>query len=324
MIIVTGGAGLIGSAVVWELNQRGITDIVIVDHLRESDKWKNLVHLQFSDYVDKADFISNLNTNTLAHYHVKAMIHLGACSNTMETNADYLMSNNFDYTKQLAEHCVKNNIRFIYASSAATYGKGVHGYQDNETQLTKLEPLNMYGYSKHLFDLWAQKKGLFDEIVGLKYFNVYGPNEYHKKDMRSLVLKAFYQIRETGRLQLFKSYRSDYADGQQQRDFLYVKDAVNMTLFFLDHPKTHGIYNIGSSVSRSWNDLAASIFASMQLPCAIDYIDMPQQIRDKYQYFTQADISKLKNAGYIEHLFSLEAAVSDYVQGYLLTDGHLQ
>jgi ADP-L-glycero-D-manno-heptose 6-epimerase len=322
MIVVTGGAGFIGSAIVAGLNKRGINDIIIVDRLGTDQKWKNLVNLYFADYLDKEDFLEMVAEDVLP-FSVDAVFHLGACSSTTETDVSFLMDNNFEYTKQLAQWTADENIRFIYASSAATYGDGSEGFIDDQDKLETLKPLNPYGYSKQLFDLWAKRNSLLEKIVGLKYFNVFGPNEYHKADMRSFVLKAFEQINATGKVRLFKSHRPDYKDGEQKRDFLYVKDAVDMTLFFYDNPETAGIYNLGAGVARSWNDLAKAVFAAMGKSPNIEYIDMPDSIRNQYQYFTEADISKLRSADYKKQITSLEEATKDYVTGYLTPNSYL-
>jgi ADP-L-glycero-D-manno-heptose 6-epimerase len=253
----------------------------------------------------------------------KAVFHLGACSDTTETNASYLIKNNYEYSKLLAQWATADNIRFIYASSAATYGDGSAGFSDDVEKMDELRPLNMYGYSKHLFDLWARRAGLLKKVVGLKYFNVFGPNEYHKADMRSFVIKAFEQINATGKVRLFKSYQSEYADGEQLRDFVYVKDAVDMTLFFYDNPKLSGLFNVGTGNACSWNDLVNAVFAAMAIKPNIEYIAMPESIRNQYQYFTQADITKLRKAGYDKRITSLEDAIKDYVQNYLQKDAHL-
>jgi ADP-L-glycero-D-manno-heptose 6-epimerase len=316
MIIVTGGAGFIGSAIVAGLNGRGIDDIVIVDMLGSDQKWKNLRRLRFADYVEADDFLEMLTAGKI-DWPIEVIFHMGACSDTTEQDASYMIRNNYDFSKILANRAVQNRIRFIYASSAATYGDGSQGFSDDVAELDKLQPLNIYGYSKQMFDLWARRAGLLKQIVGLKYFNVFGPNEYHKGDMRSFVVKAFEQINAKGTVGLFKSYRPDYADGEQKRDFLYIKDAVDMTLFFLDNPKLAGIFNIGTGTACTWNDLAKATFAAMNKKPIIDYIPMPQKLRDKYQYFTQADITKLGTAGYKKELTSLEDAIKDYVQNYL-------
>lgn len=317
MIVVTGGAGFIGSALVWRLNELGKTDIIVVDELGTEEKWKNLVPLKFEDFVHKDDFVSMVIDQDV-DFKIDSIIHMGANSSTTEKDADHLFSNNYLYTKELAKYCLEKNIRFIYASSAATYGDGSLGFDDDETKLETLRPLNMYGYSKQLFDLWAKRNKAFNKIVGLKYFNVYGPNEYHKGDMRSVVHKAFEQIRDTGKVRLFKSMNPKYKDGEQLRDFVYIKDAVEMTLFFLDKPDVNGLFNIGAGKSRTWIDLVTAIFKSLNKMVSIDYIDLPEHLREKYQYFTEANMNKLKKAGYNIPIRSLEDGVADYVKNYLL------
>ena len=321
MIIVTGGAGFIGSAIVWELNSRGESDIIIVDELGTDNKWKNLVGLKFEDFINKNVFLDQVLTGK--HPEVESIIHMGANSSTTEKDADSLLSNNYEYTKKLAEFCLWNDIKFIYASSAATYGDGSLGFDDDLNLTMKLRPLNMYGYSKNLFDIWAIRHDAFKEIVGIKYFNVYGPNEYHKGDMRSVVHKAFEQVRDTGKVKLFKSRNPEYNDGEQKRDFIYVKDAVNMTLHFLEHKEKSGLYNVGSGKARTWNDLVTALFKSLNLPSNIEYIDMPVYLADKYQYFTEATLKRIKQTGYKKQLTSLETGVSDYVKNYLLGKQYL-
>lgn len=319
MIVVTGGAGFIGSAVVWALNNRGIRDILIVDELKRltEEKKENLKFLNYKDLMDKEKFLREIKA-------ADCIIHMGACSKTTETNEHYLMDTNYEYTKKLAIEAVRNNIRFIYASSAATYGDGSDGFSDSHERLEFIKPLNMYGSSKHLFDLWAKENGYLERITGLKYFNVYGPNEYHKGSMRSFVIKAFNQINRTGKVRLFKSYNSDYADGEQVRDFIYIKDAVDMTLYFLDNKVANGIYNIGTGVPRTWNDLVKAVFNAMDRDVEIEYIDMPLDIKDQYQYYTSADMEKFRNSGFNFSLISLEEGIKDYVQNYLVSDKHLQ
>ena len=321
MIVVTGGAGFIGSAIVWELNRRDKKDILIVDELGTDEKWKNLVGLQFEDFVNKHKFIDSINKGTFIN--ADAIIHMGANSSTTEKDADHLFNNNYLYTKTLADFCLKNNIRFIYASSAATYGDGSLGFNDDESKCDTLRPLNMYGYSKSLFDIWAVNQDVFKKIVGLKYFNVFGPNEYHKGDMRSVVHKAFEQVRDTGKVKLFKSGNPKYKDGEQMRDFIYVKDAVNMTLHFLDNKNINGLFNIGSGQARTWNDLVTALFKAMEKPVNIEYIDLPDHLADKYQYFTEANLSKLKSAGYKKEIAPLENGINDYVKNYLLSKMYL-
>jgi ADP-L-glycero-D-manno-heptose 6-epimerase len=322
MIVVTGGAGFIGSAIVWRLNQLGESRIIIVDELGENEKWKNLVPLKFEDFIHKDDFISMVIDGEI-EFNISAIIHMGANSSTTEKNADLLLSNNYLYSKELAKFCFDKNIRFIYASSAATYGDGSLGFDDDENKLETLRPLNMYGYSKQLFDLWAKKNNAFNKIVGLKYFNVYGPNEYHKGEMRSVIHKAFEQVRAVGKVKLFKSLNPKYKDGEQLRDFIYIKDAVNMTLFFLDKPDVNGLFNIGTGKARNWNDLVTALFKSVGKPVNIEYIDLPGHLIEKYQYFTEANINKIKNAGYSNTLTSIEDGVLDYVKNYLLGNQYL-
>jgi len=323
MIIVTGGAGFIGSAIIAALNKRKVTDILVVDQLDCDQKWKNLRNLSFADYVEKEDFLEMVIEDKLDG-PIDAVFHLGACSDTTETNASYLLKNNYEYTKLLAQWTTNANIRFIYASSAATYGDGSAGFSDDESGIESLRPLNMYGYSKHLFDLWARRTGLLKKIVGLKYFNVFGPNEYHKANMRSFCLKAFEQINATGKVCLFKSYKPEFKDGEQVRDFIYVKDAVDMTLFFLDNSKLNGLYNIGTGQPRTWNNLVMAVFAGMGKKPNIEYIDMPDSIRNQYQYYTCAETAKLRKAGYERKTTPLENTIKQYVQNYLLKGGYLE
>jgi ADP-L-glycero-D-manno-heptose 6-epimerase len=317
-IIVTGGAGFIGSAIVWRLNELGHDNILIVDRADETDKWKNLAPLKFADYIDADDFIDDLSE----FKDVETIFHMGACSSTTETDADFMFRNNYQYTQDLAEFAIANDIRFIYASSAATYGDGSAGMNDGADDLNKFRPLNLYGYSKHLFDQYAARNGMFEKVVGLKFFNVFGPNEDHKGDMRSLVNKAFGQINETGKLKLFKSANPDYADGEFGRDFVYVKDAVDMTLHFMNNRKV-GLFNVGSGRMNTWNALADAIFQALDLAKNVEFIDMPENLRDRYQYRTQADIGRIRNAGYEKETTGLNEAVADYVRNYLIPAKHL-
>lgn len=317
-IIVTGGAGFIGSALVWRLNQLGYNDITIVDRLDESEKWKNLVPLKFEDYVDADDFIIDLEE----YDEFDAIFHLGACSSTTEKDSGFLIENNFDYSKTVISWAAMFGIRCVYASSAATYGDGSAGMKDGTSDLNPLRPLNMYGYSKHLIDKWAQRKGLFRQIVGLKYFNVFGPNENHKEDMRSLVGKAFDEINATGALNLFRSHNADYEDGEFGRDFVYVKDAVDMSIHFLEN-HVGGLFNVGSGKASTWNELANATFSALGREPNIQYIDMPAELQGKYQYHTEADITRLRKAGYSKPITPLADAVADYVQNYLVPDKRL-
>jgi len=322
MIIVTGGAGFIGSALVWKLNQMGEEEIIIVDELGTDEKWKNLTGLRFIDIYHPNEFIE-LIIDDAVPFEINTIFHLGACSSTTEKNADYLLQNNYHYSQDLAKFAITHRARFIYASSAATYGDGSMGYLDDERELNKLRPLNMYGYSKHLLDLWLHKTGYNEEVVGLKYFNVYGPNESHKDDMRSVVHKSYGQIIENGSVKLFKSYKDDYKDGEQKRDFIYVKDAVDMTLHFYKNKDVNGLFNVGTGKARTWVDLVTSVFDAMGKPVNIEFIDMPDILKDKYQYFTEANSEKIKNAGYTKEISSLEDGINDYVKNYLMTESYL-
>jgi ADP-L-glycero-D-manno-heptose 6-epimerase len=313
--IVTGGAGFIGSNVVAALNGRGCDDILVVDNLDGGLKQRNLDDLSYAAFMDKREFRAAFNGGTVEA--PDAVFHLGACSSTTETDRDYLLDNNYHYTRELCQWCLERGARFIYASSAATYGDGARGYSDEHGLVPSLEPLNLYGESKQLFDRWALENGLLDRIAGLKYFNVYGPREDHKGDMRSLVNKAYGQILETGALNLFRSHRPDYADGEQERDFVYVRDAVNVTLHFYDHPEVSGLFNCGTGTARTWVDLAGALFAAMGRAPNILFVDMPPAIRDKYQYHTEADITRLRAAGYAAPFMSIEAGVKDYVRTWL-------
>lgn len=316
-ILVTGGAGFIGSALIWALNQRGIENILVTDLLGTGPKYRNLVSLRFDDYLEGDDFLQQLESSPARFQDITHVFHLGANSSTTETDNRHLIENNYAYTKRLATWALEQGTRFVYASSAATYGDGAHGMDDGG-ELTPLRPLNMYGYSKHLFDLHAQRRGWLGRVVGLKYFNVFGPNEGHKGDMRSVVHKAYGQIAETGRVSLFKSYRPDYPDGGQQRDFLYVKDAVEMTLHLAENPRAAGLYNLGAGVARTWIDLVTPIFETLGKPVEIDFIEMPASLRAKYQYHTCAQLDRLRQSGYSRQITSLEKAVRDYVGNYLV------
>ena len=317
-VIVTGGAGFIGSAMVWRLNQAGIDNILIVDNLNTSEKWRNLLGLRYADYLHKDVFLAQLKAGEL-DFQPDAMVHLGACSVTTEADGDYLMENNFRYTKTLAEWATARGVRFLYASSGQTYGDGELGFADDDAVAPYLRPITRYGYSKHFFDLHALRTRLTEEIVGVKFFNVFGPNEYHKDDMRSVVHKAFQQVQAEGTIKLFKSYHPDYTDGGQTRDFVYVKDCVEVLFWFLQHPEENGIFNIGTGQAHSWNDLAHAVFSAMGREPQIEYIEMPERLKGNYQYHTQATIEKLRNVGCDVTFRSLDDAITDYVQNHLAT-----
>jgi ADP-L-glycero-D-manno-heptose 6-epimerase len=313
--IVTGGAGFIGRNLVAALNARGYANILIADSLNHPEKQNNLDSVTYAEYLDKEDFRKRFMAGD--EQPATTVFHLGACSSTTETDPQYLNDNNLLYTQQLCGWSRSQGARFIYASSAATYGDGSLGYDDCDALTPKLKPLNLYGQSKQDFDIWAMEKALFSEIVGLKFFNVYGPFEKHKGDMRSVVNKAHKQILESGKLQLFRSHREGYEDGRQERDFVYVKDAVDVMLFFHDNQKQSGLFNCGTGVARSWLDLANAVFAAMGREPSIEFIDMPLSIREKYQYHTEANPKKLRSVGYTSDFISIEDGVKDYVQNYL-------
>ena len=320
-ILVTGAAGFIGSALVHELNQRGYENILVTDVLGSDEKWRNLSALKFDDYLQADELLDAIEFDFLGR--LDAIYHLGACSATTEKNGDYLIANNYRYTQRLAEWALANEARFVYASSAATYGDGAQGMDDRDENLTQYRPLNLYGYSKQLFDAHAQRRGYLSDIVGIKYFNVFGPNEWHKAEMRSLVCKAYEQIVETGKIRLFKSYKPEFRDGEQMRDFVYVKDAVAMTLHLAGTKKAGGLYNVGSGVARTWVDLGRAIFSALGREPEIEFIEMPESIRGQYQYYTCADIAKVRDTGYDAPTTTLEDAVRDYVTNHLVPHRHL-
>jgi ADP-L-glycero-D-manno-heptose 6-epimerase len=322
MIVVTGAAGFLGSATVWALNERGITDILCVDTRPAADGTANLAPLRFAAYMPHQQWREELRAG-LWKTRMEAVIHLGACSSTTEQNWDYLRENNLEYSQAVCDAALDAGARFIVASSAATYGDGAHGYADDHRGLDALRPLNLYGRSKHEFDLWARDTGRLDRIVSLKYFNVYGPNEWHKGDMRSMVCKGWEQVRDTGRVRLFRSDRPEYPDGGQRRDFIYVKDAIAMTLWLLDNPEHNGIFNIGTGTSTDWNRLMRAIFAAVNREPRIEYFDMPADIARAYQYDTCAEMTRLRAAGYTAPMMPVETAVHDYVSHYLVPHRHL-
>jgi len=316
--VVTGAAGLIGSALVRQLNLEHVDDIVAVDRLGTSEKWRHLVPLRFAEYLDAEEFFARIDAQPGAFGDVATVFHLGACSSTTERDASYLIANNVRRSQEIARWAFARGARFVYASSAATYGAREHDMRE-DLDPHALRPLNMYGYSKHLFDLWMRRERLLDRAVAVKYFNVFGPNEDHKGTMRSVVAKAYEQIRDRGVIELFKSYRAGIADGEQTRDFLYVKDAAAITAFLARARGAGGIYNVGSGVERNWNDLARAVFAALGLPPAIRYVEMPEVLRGKYQYRTVATIDRLRATGWAQPMTTLEDAVADYVRNYLVT-----
>jgi len=321
MIVVTGAAGFIGSCMVAKLNEKNINNVVLVDNFSNPQKNLNLEGKSFSGKVERTQFFEWLESN---HSQVEFIIHLGARTDTTEFRKAIFDELNLNYTIQMWNTCVAYGIPLIYASSAATYGMGELGYDDNHSIIPGLKPLNPYGISKNEFDKWAlqqEKQPVF--WAGLKFFNVYGPNEYHKGRMASVILHSFHQINETGKVKLFKSHRPDFEDGKQLRDFVYVKDVVEVISFLMNHSVNSGIYNLGTGKARSFLDLATATFHAMEKSVNIQFIDTPVDIRDKYQYFTEAKMDKLYNAGYVAEFTSLENGISDYVRQYLLKNAFL-
>lgn len=315
IIILTGGAGFIGSCILAALNDRGHREIVVVDSLASQDllKKKNLENKTFQEYIDKKDFLRRIQANQFPT-HLRCLIHMGACSSTTLNDPHYYEENNYLYSRTLATWALKHRVSLIYASSAATYGDGSLGYSDDPTLIPRLQPLNHYGWSKQKLDVWLLNQGYLDKVVGLKFFNVFGPNEYHKGDMRSVVAKAYDRVGKEGQMALFKSYKNGFGHGEQRRDFIYINDAVKIVLYFFDHPQIHGIFNVGTGIPRTWNDLANALFAAVGKEPRIEYIDMPEHLKAQYQYCTQAEITKLRLNGFTHSFLSLEEAVQDYVR----------
>ncbi|MBI2251611.1 MAG: ADP-glyceromanno-heptose 6-epimerase [Armatimonadetes bacterium] len=311
-IILTGGAGFIGSCLLWKLNQKGISDVLVVDHFGNSSKWKNLIGKKFKDYIEKDDFLELILTNKISK-NINMIIHFGACTSTTEQDASYLIKNNYLYSQELVKWAQLRKIRFSYASSAATYGKGDEGYKDTDESALRLKPLNAYGFSKYLFDLWLIKNKLYDKVTGFKFFNVFGPNEYHKGEMQSLISKSLKKIISEGKIRLFKSYNKEYNSGEQKRDFIYIKDALDIIYYFIEHPNKKGIFNLGTGKAHTWNQLVYAIFSALDMKPKIEYIDMPEGLKDNYQYYTQANLIKLRKAGCKHKFFDFNKAVEDCI-----------
>jgi ADP-L-glycero-D-manno-heptose 6-epimerase len=316
LIIVTGAAGFIGSVMIWKLNQEGIEDILLADSLYSGQKWMNLRKRIFNDFVDKNELF-NILQNAKG---IDAIIHLGACTDTTEKDVDFLIENNYLFSKRLWKECVNKNIPFLYASSGATYGGGEMSYSDDIDLIPKLKPLNPYGWSKQLFDRWVLKQEKKPTYwYGFKFFNVYGPNEYHKGQMASVIFHAFNQVKKNKKIKLFKSYKENYNHGDQKRDFIYVKDIVSVMYYFYKKHPENGIYNVGTGKANTFKSLAKAVFDALDEEINIEYIDMPSGLKDQYQYFTEANISKLQKIGYNNNFYSLDDGVKDYIQKYLNT-----
>ncbi len=316
MIIVTGGAGFIGSCCVARLNELGHDDLVVVDQWDpEGLKKKNLAGKKYLRFIDKQDFLAMMQNDGIKD-SVSHVIHMGACSSTTGTDREYYRKNNFEYSCEVARWSMAKGARLIYASSAATYGDGESGYSDDPAKIRQCHPLNYYGESKQMFDEWVLDNDLYGKVVGLKFFNVFGPNEYHKGDMKSVIAKAYAGVVQEGKMRLFRSYRAGYADGEQKRDFVYVKDVVDVMMFLMDHPAINGIFNLGTGEAQTWNELAHALFAAVGKKPVIEYVEMPEHLRPRYQYFTQAEMERLRAVGYQKPFTRLGDAVRDYV-GYL-------
>ena len=314
-IILTGGAGFIGSCVLRTLNDCGISDVTVVDHIANTQKWRNLSNKQYSEYIHKDKFLERMKSGEFKN--VDAVIHMGACSSTTEMDFDYLWMNNIEYSKRLWKFCADNDIQFIYASSAATYGDGKEGF-DDQRDISRLRPLNGYGYSKQVFDLWTlRQENKPPQAVGVKFFNVYGPNEYCKGSMASMVYHGYNQVMKNGEIRLFKSADYHYSDGYQERDFVYVKDVCKVIRFFLEHPECSGIYNVGTGRAQTFAELASAVFYALGREPKIEYIEMPEELKEKYQYHTKAENIKLLNAGYTESFMDVKEGVKDYVLEHL-------
>lgn len=315
MILVTGGAGFIGSALIWRLNRLGRQDIRVVDRLGEGDKWRNLAPLAYAEFLHKDDFTRDPALHLPADCEV--VFHLGACSSTTERDADYLIRNNAQLTRDLARTCRERRIPLVYASSAATYGDGSRGFDDDPDTLHRLRPLNGYGWSKQLADRWLAAEGLLDHACGFRFFNVFGPNEYHKGPMRSMVLKAWQQIRAGRGATLFANHRAGFADGDESRDFVYVKDVVDTLVAAWQQGGPPGLFNLGTGTARSFRDLVLAVYAALDLAPAIDWVPMPEELRGQYQYYTCASMERCRRAGLPVPATPLEDAVRDYVCNYL-------
>ncbi len=317
MILITGSAGFIGSAVTCALNRQGRSDILLSDRFGEREKWQNIVGTRYKRFIHRDDLFAFLRENPLAK-DIKAIIHLGACSDTTETDMDYLLENNVSFSIRLCQWSIENSVRFVYASSAAVYGDGSLGFSDDDNITPTLRPLNKYGFSKWMFDMWVLENGLAGKVAGLRFFNVFGPNEYHKAKMASVLFHIFPQAVKDGKVRLFKSHRSDIPDGDQARDFVYIDEAVDISLFLLNNPEVNGIFNAGTGMAHSFKELAHGLFEGLGKSPVIEYFPMPEELRERYQYYTRADMSRIRNAGYPVKEDRFKENVACYVKKYLL------
>jgi ADP-L-glycero-D-manno-heptose 6-epimerase len=319
LILITGAAGFIGSVIAAELNRRGRQDLILCDELDTSDKWKNLLGLRFREYVEWPDLFATLEHAPWAG-KIEAVIHMGAITDTTERDATALWDQNTNFSRQLCQWCAEHNARFIYASSAAVYGDGSLGFSDADALTPRLKPLNAYGFSKWLFDQWVLENGYVDKVCGLRFFNVYGPNEYHKGSMASVVYNAFPLAASEGRVRLFESYRPDVKHGEQARDFIHVEEALSVVMYVLEHPDVHGIYNVGTGRAHTFNQLAQAMFKGLGKNGKIEYFPMPEELRDRYQYHTAADMTRLYATGFPPFPDRFDHYVGDYAANYLARD----
>jgi len=316
MILITGATGFIGSAAASALNRKGRNDLLLCDTFGSQDKWKNILGLRYSRFIHRDELFGFLSEAPHAR-DITGIIHLGACSDTTEADMDYLLENNVNFSIRLCQWALDHGIRFVYASSAAVYGDGGLGFSDSDELTPKLRPLNKYGFSKWMFDLWVLENGLAGQVAGLRYFNVFGPNEYHKEAMASVVFRSFPRAQQEGKIRLFDSHRPDVAHGEQARDFIYIEEANDMTLFVLDSPGVNGIFNVGTGRAHTFNELAAGLFAGLGKKPSIEYFPMPAELRQRYQYFTRADMSRMRKAGFPEQKDRFQEQVAAYVRDYL-------
>jgi ADP-L-glycero-D-manno-heptose 6-epimerase len=317
MILITGAAGFIGSAVVYALNRQGNTNLILCDRFGERQKWKNIRGLRYKRFIQR-DALFDFLKNFPSAGDISTVVHLGACSDTTETNMDYLFENNVHYSIELCQWALQHGVRFVYASSAAVYGDGSQGFSDADDVTPKLRPLNLYGFSKWMFDMWVLENGLKDRVAGLRYFNVFGPNEYHKGPMASVVYRSFPQAAKEGKVRLFESHRPEVTHGEQARDFVYIDEAVDITLFLLNHPMANGIFNAGTGHAHTFNELAYALFEGLEKHPVIEYFPMPEDLRARYQYFTQADMTRIHKSGYPEQEDRFKEYVVHYVKNYLV------